>query len=217
MEFVPYVHYRNMFHYSKLSFNEREAEGASKKPLKNGRNLSKSWHYVGENREALAPMQGVLHLSQPVSQSRFLNLPKTADNDRTYQNDSNNLLSGQMPQYKQFESLVLESWRPCASSCPIGENNLHHPLLIGFFDKLNWMQDVSKNMLHLHVAQLLSHPKFMHHWVISYYQWQRCSAEQIISIWHWSKWNIPRLTQVKNESRQRSLTQSFYKIYFIGK
>ena len=38
-------------------------------------------------------------------------------------------------------------------------------------------------------------------WVISY-QWQRCSAEQAICIWHWSKQNIARLTQVKNGGRE---------------
>ena len=38
-------------------------------------------------------------------------------------------------------------------------------------------------------------------WVISY-QWQRCPAEQAICIWHWSKQNIARLTQVKNGGRE---------------
>ena len=45
------------------------------------------------------------------------------------------------------------------------------------------------------------HSKFMHQWVISH-QSQRCWAEQAISIWHWSKQNIARPTQVQNKGRE---------------
>ena len=62
------------------------------------------------------------------------------------------------------------------------------------------MQDVGHNMLHLHVAQQLpslKQWKFMHQWVIS--PTDDNDAELTISIWHFSKENIARLTQVKNE------------------
>ena len=49
-------------------------------------------------------MQRVLHPSEPVSQYRCMNLPKTDDNNRTDKNDATThldiwpmLLSGQMP------------------------------------------------------------------------------------------------------------------------
>ena len=73
----------------------------------------------------------------------------------------------------------------------------YHLLLISFFHKLNLMQDVGHNMLHFHVVQQL--PSL--HAPVSYlsYEWQWYWAEQTISIWYWSKWNIVKLTQVKNE------------------
>ena len=43
----------------------------------------------GRSGGALAPMQEVLLLNEPVSQYRFMNLHKTGDNDSTYQNDAN--------------------------------------------------------------------------------------------------------------------------------
>ena len=53
-----------------------------------------------------------------------------------------------------------------------------YPLLIVFSHQLISMRDVEHNMLHLNVAE-------RHPWVISY-QWQRCSAERVISVWQWS-------------------------------
>ena len=62
------------------------------------------WEYGWEKRGALSPMQGVLLRNEPVLQHRFMNLPKTDDNDRTHKNDPNihldiwsMLLCGQVP------------------------------------------------------------------------------------------------------------------------
>ena len=76
-------------------------------------------------------------------------------------------------------------------------------LLIGLFHKLISLQDVGHNMLHLHVAQQLQSFKqstFMHQWVIS--PTNDNDAELTISIWHFSKQNVARLTQVKNQGRE---------------
>ena len=80
-------------------------------------------------------------------------------------------------------------------------------LLIGLFHELISMQDVGHDMLHLHVAQELpsfKQSKFMH-------QQDELSLlltndnhndAELMSIWHFSKQNISRLTQVKNEGRE---------------
>ena len=51
----------------------------------------------------LTPHAGVLLLNEPIERYRFMNLPKTDDNDRTHKNDGNThfdmwsmLLSGQV-------------------------------------------------------------------------------------------------------------------------
>ena len=90
-------------------------------------------------------------------------------------------------------------------------------LLIGLFHKLISMQNVGHNMLHLHAAQQLSsfkQSKFIHQWVIS--PPNDNDAELKISIWHFSKQNIVRLTQVKNEGREvwRSMVFGGYQANF---
>ena len=84
------------------------------------------------------------------------------------------------------------------------ENNLPGTtLLIGLFHKLISMEDVGHNMLHLYVSQqlpLFKQSKFMHQGVIS--PTNDNNAELTISIWHFSKQNIARLTQVKNKGRE---------------
>ena len=54
--------------------------------------------------------------SEPLSQYRFMNLPKTDDNHRTYKNDANTLSCHMVnasfwtsASYEQFKLLVLES------------------------------------------------------------------------------------------------------------
>ena len=93
----------------------------------------------------------------------------------------------------------------------------YHPLLIDFFHKLISIQVVVCNMLHLHVEELNSchHYNFMHQWVISY-QGQRCWAEQVIWIWHWSNKNIARFTQVKNKGREAWHAILTTQIHFTG-
>ena len=79
-------------------------------------------------------------------------------------------------------------------------------LLIGLFHKPLLMQNVEHNMLHLHVAQQLpsfKQSKFMHRWdELSLLLTNDNDAELTISIWHFSKQNISRFTQVKIEGTE---------------
>ena len=126
-----------------------------------------------------------------------MNLSKTDDNDRTRKNDANThldiwsmFLFGQVPHTIQaIQVTFIGILKTLYYFAPYRRKITYHPLLIGFFLRLIWKQDVINNMLHLHVAQLPSHSS----------SWQRCWSEQTISTWHWSKRNI---TQLKNEGRE---------------
>ena len=48
---------------------------------------------------------------------------------------------------------------------------------------------------------------FMYKWVIPY-KWQRCWTEQAAFIWLWSKRNIAKLTQLKNEGTEAWHTEA---------
>ena len=75
-------------------------------------------------------------------------------------------------------------------------------LLIGFFHKLTSIQVVGSKMLHFTCSSTAAITLCSGElWVISYH-WQRCWAEEAISIWHWSKQKLARLTQVKHKGRE---------------
>ena len=157
-----------------------------------------------------------------IVQYRCMNLPKTSDMIEHIKMIQIPTLSWQMVNasfwatchkcfiewWKQFKSLACGiSRRACAKHWLSYRRKITYQLLlIGLFHKLISVQDVGHNMLHLHVAEQLLSLKV--HALVSYlpYQWQWCWAEQTISIWHFSKQNISRLTQVKNETREARYT-----------
>ena len=121
------------------------------------------------------------------------------------------LLSGQVPHRSNPQCHLFRNLKDpvLVQTLYFTRKITHHLLLIGFFHKLISVPDVGHNMLHLHVAQQLP-SLYMHQWIICPTKWQWCWAEQTISIWHWSKQNIARLTQVKDKTEKPAIQFSQY-------
>ena len=139
-------------------------------------------------------------------------LPKTDDNDRTHKKKMMKIPYLDIWVYasfwtsfsqQQFKSLVLESWRFCASSnTGLRRKITYHILLIVFYiNKLISMKDVGHNMLHLHVAQQL--PAItLSSWTITYLL---PMSKMLIRTNNWSKTKYCQ-TYSSQEQRQISLT-----------
>ena len=87
--------------------------------------------------------------------------------------------------------------------CPIGGPEITFYLLLYWLAfSINWFQC----RCWAYAAFTCSSPAAINlHTQVSYLscQWQWCWAEQTLSIWHWSKYEIlPGLTQVKNKGRE---------------
>ena len=122
------------------------------------------------NTELLLP-------SEPVSQYRCMNPPKTDDNDGTHKKIQipyldiwSMLLSDKVPHRSNSSHLFWNLEDPVlVQTMSYRRKIIYYLLLIGFFHKLISMQDVA-HTLHLHVAQQL--PSL--HAPVSYlsYQWK---------------------------------------------
>ena len=116
-----------------------------------------------DKRRGFTPHTELPLLSEPVSQYRCMDLPKTDGNDRTHKKIQipyldiwPMLLSGQVPHRSNSIHLFWNLKDPVLVQLVSYRRKItYHLLLIDFFHKLISMQDLGHNMLHLHVAQQL--------------------------------------------------------------
>ena len=112
------------------------------------------------------------------------------------------LLSGQVSHRSNLSNLFWSLENPLLVQTLSYRGEITYDLLRLAFST-NWFQYRVLGIICCIHMKLNSyhHSKFIYQWVISY-QRLKCWVAQLISICHWSKQNIGRLNQVKNEGRK---------------